>query len=225
MVVVKDHQQREPSMGDITTIGLDLAKSVFQVHAIDEAGSVVMRKRLRRSQVLAFFAKVPPCLVGLEACGTAHHWARELIALGHEARLMPPNYVKAYVKRNKHQCVSNPGSKSNVLDQGIVRQLRRRIEQTSFVHVFFALQHICERFFFTFFKTMFSRFARDPTAVIVRSSCCAIARVLAPASANARNLSSSACVHGRAAKRPSSVISPSPSACRRDLRGILMAPW
>src|SRR5258708_7787019 len=101
MVVVKDHQQREPSMCDITTIGLDLAKSVFQVHAIDEAGSVVMRKRLRRSQVLAFFAKVPPCLVGLEACGTAHHWARELIALGHEARLMPPNYVKAYVKRNK----------------------------------------------------------------------------------------------------------------------------
>jgi transposase len=102
MVVVKDHQQREPSMGDITTIGLDLAKNVFQVHAVDEAGTVMMRKRLRRSQVLAFFAGVPPCLVGLEACATAHHWARELIALGHEARLMPPNYVKAYVKRNKH---------------------------------------------------------------------------------------------------------------------------
>jgi transposase len=89
-------------MGDITTIGLDLAKSVFQVHAVDEMGSVVMRKRLRRSQVLAFFAEIPPCLIGLEACATAHHWARELIALGHEARLMPPNYVKAYVKRNKH---------------------------------------------------------------------------------------------------------------------------
>src|ERR1700676_3772073 len=102
MVVVKDHQQREPSMGDITTIGLDLAKSVFQVHAVDEAGNVVMRKRLRRSQVLGFFAEIPPCLVGLEACATAHHWARELIALGHKARLMPPNYVKAYVKRNKH---------------------------------------------------------------------------------------------------------------------------
>src|SRR5258708_12125174 len=102
MVVVRDHQQREPSMGDITTVGLDLAKSVFQVHAVDEMGSVMMRKRLRRSQVLAFFARIPPCLVGLEACGTAHHWARELIALGHEARLMPPNYVKAYVKRNKH---------------------------------------------------------------------------------------------------------------------------
>ncbi len=84
------------------TIGLDLAKSVFQVHAVDEAGSVMMRKRLRRSQVLAFFARIPPCLVGLEACATAHHWARELIALGHEARLMAPNYVKACVKRNKH---------------------------------------------------------------------------------------------------------------------------
>src|ERR1700709_2124797 len=102
MVVVKDHQQREPSMGDITTIGLDLAKSVFQVHAVDEAGTVMMRKRLRRSQVLAFLAGIPSCLVGLEACATAHHWARELISLGHEARLMPPNYVKAYVKRNKH---------------------------------------------------------------------------------------------------------------------------
>src|ERR1700694_5897098 len=102
MVVVKDHQQREPSMGDITTIGLDLAKNVFQVHAVDEAGSVVVRKRLRRGQVLAFFAGIPPCLVGLEACATAHHWARELIALGHETHLMPPHYVKAYVKRNKH---------------------------------------------------------------------------------------------------------------------------
>jgi transposase len=77
-------------------------KSVFQVHAVDEAGNVVVRKRLRRSQALGFFAEIPPCLVGLEACATAHHWARELIALGHKARLMPPNYVKAYVKRNKH---------------------------------------------------------------------------------------------------------------------------
>src|ERR1700716_1925356 len=108
MVVVKDHQQREPSMGDITTIGLDLAKNVFQLHAVDEAGSVVMRKRLRRGQVLAFFARIPPCLVGMEACATAHHWARELIALGHEARLMPPTYVKAYEKRNKHRGAKSP---------------------------------------------------------------------------------------------------------------------
>src|SRR5712672_247346 len=102
MVVVKDHQQREPSMGDITTIGLDLAKNVFQLHAVDEAGSVVMRKRLRRGQVLAFFSRIPPCLVGLEACATAHYWARELAALGHEVRLMPAQYVKAYIKRNKN---------------------------------------------------------------------------------------------------------------------------
>src|SRR4030081_2731637 len=86
----------------ITTIGLDIAKNVFQVHGIDAAEKVVVRKRLRRSQVLAFFAGLPPCLVGMEACATAHYWARELTALGHEVRLMPPQYVKAYVKRNKN---------------------------------------------------------------------------------------------------------------------------
>jgi transposase len=102
MVVVTDHQQREPSMENIRTIGLDLAKNVFQAHAVDAAGSVVMRKRLRRSQILAFFAGLPACLVGMEACATAHYWARELRALGHEVRLMPPQYVKAYVKRNKN---------------------------------------------------------------------------------------------------------------------------
>jgi hypothetical protein len=101
MVVVEDHQQREPSMGDITTIGLDLAKNVFQIHTIDKAGNVVVRKRLRRGKVLAFFAGIPSCIVGLEACATAHYWAREF-APSHEARLMPPSYVKAYVKRNKH---------------------------------------------------------------------------------------------------------------------------
>jgi transposase len=86
---------------EISTIGLDLAKSVFQVHAINDAGEVVVRKALRRSQVLPFFTKLPSCLVGMEACGTSHHWARELIKLGHEVRLMPPAYVKPYVKRGK----------------------------------------------------------------------------------------------------------------------------
>lgn len=86
---------------EISMIGLDLAKSVFQVHAIDDAGEVVVRKSLRRSQVLPFFAKLPHCLVGMEACGTSHHWARELMRLGHEVRLMPPAYVKPYVKRGK----------------------------------------------------------------------------------------------------------------------------
>jgi transposase len=85
----------------ITTVGLDLAKCVFQVHGVDAAGVVVVRKALRRAQVLPFFAKLPPCLVGIEACGTSHHWARELIRLGHEVRLMPPAYVKPYVKRGK----------------------------------------------------------------------------------------------------------------------------
>ena len=86
---------------EITTIGLDLAKHVFQVHGIDAAGKVVVRKALRRAQVLSFFGKLPPCLVGMEACGTSHYWARELLRLGHEVRLMPPAYVKPYVKRGK----------------------------------------------------------------------------------------------------------------------------
>jgi transposase len=86
---------------EITTIGLDLAKRVFQVHGVDAAGNIVVRKALRRAQVLPFFAKLSPCLVGIEACGTAHHWARELTGLGHTVKLMPPAYVKAYVKRGK----------------------------------------------------------------------------------------------------------------------------
>jgi len=89
-------------MSEITTIGLDLAKHVFQVHGIDAQGTTVLRKQLRRAQVLAFFSRLPRCLVGLEACATAHYWARELRALGHEVRLMPAQYVKAYIKRNKH---------------------------------------------------------------------------------------------------------------------------
>jgi transposase len=85
----------------ITTVGLDLAKHIFQVHAVDETGKVVARKRLRRGEVLSFFAGLSPCLIGMEACATAHHWARELTKLGHTVRLMPPAYVKAYVKRGK----------------------------------------------------------------------------------------------------------------------------
>ena len=86
---------------EITTIGLDLAKNIFQVHGIDASGQVVVRKSLRRAQMLPFFARLPCCLVGMEACGTSHHWARELIKLGHEVRLMSPAYVKPYVKRGK----------------------------------------------------------------------------------------------------------------------------
>lgn len=89
-------------MLNITTVGLDLAKSVFQVHCADQAGRPVVRKKLRRAQLLKFFAGLPPCLVGMEACGSAHHWGRELSALGHEVRLIPPQYVKPFVKTNKN---------------------------------------------------------------------------------------------------------------------------
>ena len=86
----------------ITTIGLDLAKSIFQVHGIDAGGQVVLKKKLRRAEVLKFFQSLSPCLVGMEACATAHYWARELGAFGHEVRLMAPAYVKAYVRRQKN---------------------------------------------------------------------------------------------------------------------------
>jgi transposase len=89
-------------MQAITTIGLDIAKSVFQVHGIDAEGNVVLRRQLKRRYVLAFFQKLPPCLVGIEACASAHYWSRELQALGHVVRLMPPAYVKPYVKRHKN---------------------------------------------------------------------------------------------------------------------------
>src|SRR3954447_26070527 len=84
------------------TIGLDLAKHWFQVHVVDAQGQTVVRRKLRRAEVLSFFKSLRPCLVGMEACATAHHWSRELTALGHEVKLMPPGYVKAYVKRNKN---------------------------------------------------------------------------------------------------------------------------
>jgi transposase len=86
----------------ISMIGLDLAKNVFQVHCVDAAGGVVLRRQLRRGQVEKFFAQLPPATVGLEACGSAHHWARVIGRYGHEVRLMPPSYVKPYVKRNKN---------------------------------------------------------------------------------------------------------------------------
>jgi transposase len=89
-------------MEQVSTIGLDIAKNVFQVHGIDETGEVIVRRQLRRRQVLAFFGRLSPCLIGMEACATSHHWARELTKLGHKVRLMPPRYVKPYVKRNKN---------------------------------------------------------------------------------------------------------------------------
>lgn len=89
-------------MGQVVTIGLDIAKSVFQVHGVDASGATVLRQRLTRSKLLPFFEKLPHCLVGIEACATSHHWARQLIALGHDVKLMPAQYVKPYVKRGKN---------------------------------------------------------------------------------------------------------------------------
>ena len=93
----------------IATIGLDIAKSSFQIHGADACGKVVLRKRLRRGKLLEFFANLPRCRVGMEACGGAHYWARELTKLGHEVRLMPPQYVKPYVKTNKHDAADAEG--------------------------------------------------------------------------------------------------------------------
>src|SRR5262249_44476777 len=90
------------SMGEVSTIGLDIAKSVFQIHGVDIDGAVVIRKRITRAKLLAFFATLPACLVGIEACPSAHYWSRPLQGLGHTVRLRPPSYVKAYLKRSKN---------------------------------------------------------------------------------------------------------------------------
>src|SRR6202790_73265 len=97
-----DHDSEEADMQAVTTIGLDIAKSVFQVHGIDVTGNVVIRRQLKRRHVLAFFQKLAPCVVGIEACATSHHWSRELNTIGRTVRLMPPAYVKPYVKRQKN---------------------------------------------------------------------------------------------------------------------------
>lgn len=105
---------------NITTIGLDLAKLIFQVHGADEDGSPVMRKELRRGQMLRFFGSLPPCLVGMEACASAHYWARELQTLGHQVRLIPPQYVKSFVKTNK-----NDASDAEAICEALLRPTMR----------------------------------------------------------------------------------------------------
>ena len=110
-------------MEPITTVGLDIAKSVFQVHGVDAAGGVVVRRQLKRRHVLAFFQKLAPCLVGIEACATSHHWSREIGALGHTVRLMPPAYVKPYVKRQK-----NDATDAEAICEAVTRANMRFVE-------------------------------------------------------------------------------------------------
>ncbi|MDX7776289.1 IS110 family transposase, partial [Aeromonas caviae] len=86
----------------ITTVGIDLAKNLFQVHGVDERGKTVLKKQLKRDQMMAFFTNLPPCLIGMEACGSAHYWANKLQRLGHTVKLMAPQFVKPYVKTNKN---------------------------------------------------------------------------------------------------------------------------
>jgi transposase len=109
MVVVTNPSEGKPSMGKsirniaaVTRVGLDLAKKVFQVHAVDAKGEVVVARKLARGRLVAFFAELPPCVVAMEACSSAHHWGRQLLALGHEVKLIPPAHVKPYVRRNKN---------------------------------------------------------------------------------------------------------------------------
>jgi transposase len=109
MVVVTNPSEGKPSMGKsirniaaVTRVGLDLAKKVFQVHAVDAKGEVVVARKLARGRLVAFFAELPPCVVAMEACSSSHHWGRQLLALGHEVRQIPPAHVKPYVRRNKN---------------------------------------------------------------------------------------------------------------------------
>src|SRR5215467_10240708 len=115
--------RRSQVMQAITTIGLDIAKSVFQVHGVDAQGTVIIRRQLKRRYVLSFFQKLPPCLVGIEACATSHYWSRELKALGHRVRLMPPAYVKPYVKRQK-----NDAADAEAICEAVGRPTMRFVE-------------------------------------------------------------------------------------------------
>jgi transposase len=113
-------------MDQVIPIGLDIAKSVFQVHGVDAAGNPVVKRQLKRSQMMKFFGELPPALIGIEACGTAHHWGRELAGLGHQVRLIPPAYVKPYVKRQK-----NDAADAAAICEAVTRPSMRFVEVKS----------------------------------------------------------------------------------------------
>src|SRR5512143_1654517 len=121
--LLRPHYLEEPNMQTITIVGLDIAKSVFQVHGVDAQGEVLILRRLKRRYVLAFFQKLPSCLVGIEACASSHYWSRELKALGHTVRLMPPAYVKPYVKRQK-----NDATDAEAICEAVTRANMRFVE-------------------------------------------------------------------------------------------------
>ena len=123
-------------LSSVTIVGLDLAKHVFQVHGVDASGRVVIAKAVRRNELLEFFASLPPCLVGLEASGSAHHWARELITLGHDARMMPPAYVKPYVRRQK-----NDASDAAAICEAVTRPSMRFVGARSLVNQATLMRH------------------------------------------------------------------------------------
>ena len=122
-MVLWPHDPEEPIREIITAIGRDIAKSVFQVHGVDGGGNVVLRRQLKRQHLVTFFQKLPPCLVGIEACASSHHWSRELQALGHKVRLMPPAYVKPYVKRQK-----NDATDAEAICEAVTRPNMRFVE-------------------------------------------------------------------------------------------------
>jgi transposase len=124
-------------MQTVSTIGLDIAKSVFQVHGVDAAGQVVVRRQLKRRYVLVFFQKLPPCLIGIEACASSHYWSRELQALGHTVRLMPPAYVKPYVKRQK-----NDTADAEAICEAVTRANMRFVETKTPEQVLHRTRHL-----------------------------------------------------------------------------------
>jgi transposase len=123
-------------LATVTTVGLDIAKHVLQVHAVDAAGRVVLNRALKRRELLAFFEALPPCLVGLEACGTAHHWGRELMARGHDVRLMPPAYVKPYVRRQK-----NDAADAAAICEAVTRPSMRFVKVRSIANQAVLMRH------------------------------------------------------------------------------------
>src|SRR5258708_30977937 len=147
-------------LSSVTTVGLDLAKHVFQVHGVDASGRVIVAKALRRKDVLAFFAQLPACLVGMEACGSAHHWARELIKLGHDARMMPPAYVKPYVRRQK-----NDASDAAAICEAVTRPSMRFVAVRSLENQAVPIRHKARQMLVSQRQELLNAFAGHLTEV------------------------------------------------------------